>query len=175
MGKRRRSRRVYPPSYCRPFVVILWGCNDGLCRRLAVPISVSGKDIRPSKNMALTSCFSSQSSWRLETNLLGGRVTLWSSANASEALRRFVSEGLACNGGWGISEVPAMGRSRKDVYGRASAVWVVEGSSIPISRNRDRSIITSPDIDQPAKVLSCGHRSPGGGENSYPLRRILRP
>jgi hypothetical protein len=114
---------------------------------------VSGKVIRPSKNIELISCFSSQSNWRLETNLLGGGATSWSSANASEALRRFVSEGLVWSGGWGILEVPVMGRSRKDVYGRPSAVRVVEGNSIPISRNRDRSIMTSPDIDQPVKVL----------------------
>ncbi len=58
----------------------------------AFPFSVSGKVNRPSKNMELTSYFSSQSNWRLEMNLLGGGG---SSVNASEALRRFVSEGLA--------------------------------------------------------------------------------
>ena len=122
----------------------------------AFPFSGSGKVNRPSKNMELTSCFSSESNWRLEMNLLGGRAPTWSSANASEALRRFVSGGLACTGGWVFLEVPVMGRSRNDVYGRLS---VVEGSSISISRNRDRSIMTSPDIDQPAKVLSGDRRS----------------
>ena len=55
-----------------------------------------------------------------------------------------------------------MGQSRNDVYGRPSATGVVEGTSIPISRNRDRSIMTSPDIDQPARVPmlsgSCDRR-----------------
>ena len=110
--------------------------------------------------MALTSCTSSQSSWRPETNFLGCGGISWSSANASEALRRFVSEGLACTGGWGIFGVLTVWRSRsKDVYGRASPVRT-EGTSIAISQIRDKSIMTSPDIDQPAKALNGDHRSP---------------